>query len=350
VTLYLLCGLAFSGKSTLAAAIEARTGAVVVSLDDINAKRGLSGGLGIPDQEWATSHHAALAQAEDMLRRGLAVVIDDTNCFRFLRDDYRAMAGRVGATCVVIYLDAPLPLVRARLSDNDRTHARPRVTEEVLLDLVRKFEAPGPDEPTLRFPSGTDPAQWVAATLLQELRTDRLLLRRWLPSDRTPFAALNADQQVMEHFPAVLSREESDAVAARIELGFERHGFGLWAVEIPDVAPFAGFIGLSVPGFEAHFTPCVEIGWRLAAAHWGRGYATEGARAVLAFGFQSLSLREIVSFTVPGNVRSRRVMERIGMAHDLAGDFDHLALPEGHALRRHVLYRIARPERPDVRL
>lgn len=179
-----------------------------------------------------------------------------------------------------------------------------------------------------------------------ELRTDRLHLRRWLPSDRVPFAALNADPRVMEHSPAVLSREESDTVAARIEAHFDRHGFGLWAVEIPNVAPFAGFVGLSIPGFEAHFTPCVEIGWRLAAEHWGHGYATEGARAVLTFAFQTLALGEIVSFTVPGNVRSRRVMERIGMVHNSADDFDHPALPEGHRLRRHVLYRLTRPALP----
>jgi RimJ/RimL family protein N-acetyltransferase len=111
-------------------------------------------------------------------------------------------------------------------------------------------------------------------------------------------------------------------------------------VEIPGVTPFAGFIGLAVPTFEQHFTPCVEIGWRLAAEHWGRGYATEGARVALEYGFQTLGLGEIVSFTVPGNLRSRRVMERIGMVHNPADDFDHPALPEGHRLRRHVLYRI----------
>ena len=165
-----------------------------------------------------------------------------------------------------------------------------------------------------------------------------------------PFAALNADLQVMEHFPAVLTRAESDALAARIEAHFDQHGFGLWAMDIPNVAPFAGFVGLSVPSFEAHFTPCVEIGWRRAAAHGGRGYATEGARAVLTFGFQTLGLDEIVSFTVPGNMRSRQVMQRIGMVHDSADDFDHPALPEEHSLRRHVLYRIARPALPNTRL
>src|SRR6185503_8515964 len=145
------------------------------------------------------------------------------------------------------------------------------------------------------------------------LRTARLLLRRWHASDREPFAAMNADARVMEHFPAVLSRAESDALAARIDEHFAEHGFGLWAVEIPGVAPFAGFVGLSVPGFQAHFTPCVEVGWRLGTDHWRRGYATEAARAVLAFGFDTLGLDEIVSFTVPENVRSRKVMERIGM-------------------------------------
>jgi ribosomal-protein-alanine N-acetyltransferase len=175
------------------------------------------------------------------------------------------------------------------------------------------------------------------------LRTSRLLLRRWVTADREPFAALNADPRVMEHFPSVLTREESDGRVERIEAHFAEHGFGLWAVEVPGVTSFAGFVGLSTPYFEAHFTPCVEIGWRLAATYWGHGYATEAARAALAFGFEELELDEIFSFTVPENVRSRRVMEKIGMRHDPAGDFDHPLLPEGHRIRRHVLYRIARP-------
>lgn len=171
-----------------------------------------------------------------------------------------------------------------------------------------------------------------------DLRTDRLLLRRWRPADRPAFASLNADPRVMEHFPSVLTREDSDALADLIERHFERHGYGLWAVEIPGVAPFAGFIGLSIPAFTAPFTPCVEIGWRLAAGHWGRGYATEGARAVLAHAFGPLGLDEVVSFTVPDNVSSRRVMEKIGMTRDPADDFDHPSVPA--ASRRHVLYRI----------
>ena len=175
-----------------------------------------------------------------------------------------------------------------------------------------------------------------------ELRTARLRLRQWQSSDRAPFAEMNADPLVMEHFPATLSRDDSDTLAALLEANLAQHGFGLWAVEIMDVAPFAGFVGLSVPGFDAHFTPCTEIGWRLAAEHWGHGYATEGARAVLAFAFGTLELGEIVSFTVPGNFRSRRVMEKIGMVCRAADDFDHPGLPEGHRLRRHVMYRMTR--------
>lgn len=154
----------------------------------------------------------------------------------------------------------------------------------------------------------------------------------------------------MEHFPALLSREESDARVARIEAHFEEHGYGLWAVEIVGGAAFAGFIGLGIPHFKAHFTPCVEIAWRLAAEHWGHGFATEGARAVLAFGFEALGLAEVVSTTVPANLRSRRVMEKLGMIHDPGGDFEHPLLPEGHALRRHVLYRIADRQRVSVQL
>jgi RimJ/RimL family protein N-acetyltransferase len=187
----------------------------------------------------------------------------------------------------------------------------------------------------------------MTRSLPTELQSERLLLRRWRPADREPFAAMNADPRVMEYFPAPLSREESDALAARIEGRWDEQGYGLWAIEIVGVAPFAGFVGLSTPRFESHFTPCIEIGWRLAANYWGRGYAPEGARAVLAFGWETLGLAEIVSFTSQGNLRSRRVMEKLGMTHDPREDFDHPLLPEGHALRRHVLYRVARPTCPD---
>jgi ribosomal-protein-alanine N-acetyltransferase len=175
------------------------------------------------------------------------------------------------------------------------------------------------------------------------LRTDRLLLRPWREGDLVPFAALNADPEVMEHFPKLLDRAESDAAVARIRAHFDRRGFGLWAVEAPGVAPFVGFVGLADATFEAPFTPCVEVGWRLARAHWGRGYATEAARAALRFGFEQVGLDEILSFTAEGNARSRAVMERLGMERSPDDDFDHPALPPGHRLRRHVLYRIARP-------
>jgi RimJ/RimL family protein N-acetyltransferase len=154
----------------------------------------------------------------------------------------------------------------------------------------------------------------------------------------------------MEYFAAALSREESDALASRIAAHFKQYGFGLWAVEIPTVTSFAGFIGLSVPRFDAPFTPCVEIGWRLAREYWDRGYASEGARAVLDFAFRTLGLDEVVSFTAQGNLRSRRVMEKIGMVHDPADDFDHPAHPDGHRLRRQVVYRMARATLPNYRI
>jgi RimJ/RimL family protein N-acetyltransferase len=188
----------------------------------------------------------------------------------------------------------------------------------------------------------------TAMSAIATIRTARLELRPWRDEDRAPFAALNADPRVMEFFPKTLDRADSDAMAARLREHFDRHGFGLWAVEVPGVADFIGFVGLAVPRFEAHFTPCVEIGWRLAREHWGRGYATEAARAALAFGFRDLALDEIVSFTTTANLRSRAVMERIGMTRSPADDFDHPALPEGHPLRRHVLYRARRPDRCEV--
>jgi ribosomal-protein-alanine N-acetyltransferase len=190
---------------------------------------------------------------------------------------------------------------------------------------------------------------------IKPLRTTRLTLREWRASDREPFACMNADARVMEFLPAPLTRAESDALADRIEAHFREHGFGLFAAELraeahgnvrggagADNGAFIGWIGLSVPRFEAHFTPCVEIGWRLAADYWGRGVATEGARAVARHAFAELGLDEIVSFTVAENVRSTRVMQKLGMTRNPGDDFDHPALPPGHPLRRHVLYRLQR--------
>ncbi|WP_420402444.1 GNAT family N-acetyltransferase [Nisaea sp.] len=176
------------------------------------------------------------------------------------------------------------------------------------------------------------------------IESARLLLRRWRPEDRAPFAALNASAKVTEFLPKQLTRAESDDLLDRVEAHFEKRGFGLFAVERKDTGACIGWTGLSVPRFEAPFMPAVEIGWRLAEEHWGHGYATEAARRVLEFGFGVLDLEEIVSFTVPANLRSQAVMERLGMRRDADGDFEHPLLEPGHPLRPHVLYRLRRED------
>lgn len=178
--------------------------------------------------------------------------------------------------------------------------------------------------------------------MIQSLATQRLLLRPWQESDRLPFQKLNSDPDVMEFMPSPLTAEESDQAMERIEEHFEHYGFGLYAAELRENETFVGFIGLSVPAFDAPFMPAVEIGWRLAVEYWGRGLATEGAQEMLRYAFEDLALSSLVSFTVPNNLRSRQVMEKLGMIHDPAADFDHPRLPEGHPLRRHVLYRLDR--------
>jgi RimJ/RimL family protein N-acetyltransferase len=174
----------------------------------------------------------------------------------------------------------------------------------------------------------------------ETVTTQRLLLRRWRGSDRAPFRALNADPRVMEFMPGLLTPAESDQLIDWIEAHFDQHGFGPYAAELRDARSFIGFIGLAIPSFVAPFTPCVEIAWRLARDHWGQGLATEGARAVLRHAFESLGMTGLVSFTTQTNLRSRRVMERIGMVRDSSADFQHPNLPEAHPLRPHVLYRI----------
>jgi ribosomal-protein-alanine N-acetyltransferase len=174
------------------------------------------------------------------------------------------------------------------------------------------------------------------------IRTERLLLRPWRDEDIAPFAAMNADPAVMRYFGATRDRAESEAAVQRIRAHHARHGFGLWAVELPGQAGFIGQIGLVQVPEALPCAPAVEVGWRLAQPFWGRGYATEAARASLADGFTRCGLAEIVSFTAVPNAPSRAVMQKLGMTRDPAGDFDHPALPEGHALRRHVLYRLHR--------
>lgn len=191
----------------------------------------------------------------------------------------------------------------------------------------------------------SSPGTSLSATSLPVLRTERLLLRPWRDADLAPYAALNADPVVMRHFPSTLTREQSDLHVKSVRERAVRGEPSLWAVEVVGGAEFIGFVGLAVPSFRAPFTPCVEVGWRLAKEHWGSGYAPEGARAAMAFGFEVLGLDEIVSFTSEGNSASRRVMEKLGMRRDPSDDFEHPGLPPGHHLRRHVLYRLRREHR-----
>ena len=176
------------------------------------------------------------------------------------------------------------------------------------------------------------------------LTTARLILRRWRDADREPFARLNGNAEVMRHFVQPLTRDESDALIDRLETGFEEHGFGIWVVERRDDGAFLGCTGLTPPTFEAAFTPCVEVGWRFDRFAWGHGYATEAGRESVRFGFEEVGLPEILSWTSPLNTPSIAVMERLGMHRDPADDFDHPRVPEGHPLRRHVLYRLRRDE------
>lgn len=176
-----------------------------------------------------------------------------------------------------------------------------------------------------------------------EFRTERLLLRPWRVSDLEALAEITADPRVMLDLPAPLSRAESDALVERSCAHFRQHGYGLWAVEAPGVAPFIGLAGLWHVGAGVPVAPCVEIGWRLSPTHWGRGYATEAARGLLAFAFGKTGLQEVVGFTVCFNLRSRRVMEKVGMERDPSRDFTHPLLPAQHPFKQQLLYQIGRP-------
>jgi ribosomal-protein-alanine N-acetyltransferase len=175
------------------------------------------------------------------------------------------------------------------------------------------------------------------------LATERLLLREWRAEDREPFAAMNGDPRVMEHFPSVLTPAESNALIDRIVERWRSDGLGQWAVERVADGAFLGFTGLAYASWAPEAMP-VEVGWRFAVDAWGHGYATEAARAAVRWGFDVFGFAEIASWTSVTNVRSQAVMERIGMTRDPADDFDHPSIPEGHRLRRHVLYRLRRPE------
>ena len=173
------------------------------------------------------------------------------------------------------------------------------------------------------------------------LEGPRVILRQWEPRDRAPFSALNGDPVAMEFFPSTLSPEESDAMIARMRDAIDERGYGFWCLEVDGQC--VGFTGLNVPNFDAPFLPAIEIGWRLLPQYWGRGLATEAAQLALDYGFAVLRAPEIVAFTAVSNLRSRAVMERLGMRHDQAADFDHPRIAEGHPLRRHVLYRLSAP-------
>lgn len=181
-------------------------------------------------------------------------------------------------------------------------------------------------------------------TGLIEFDTERLRLRQWAAADREPFAALNADPKVMEYYPAPLGRAESDAMANRCQALIAERGWGFWAVEtkqIQNAHEFIGFVGLHIPAPELPFAPCVEIGWRLAAKHWGKGFATEAAHGALRIGFEQLGLPEIVSFTSVINIRSRAVMKKLGM-RKTENTFEHPNIAVGSVLRTHCLYRLSR--------
>lgn len=172
-----------------------------------------------------------------------------------------------------------------------------------------------------------------------EYHTERLILRPWQECDREPFAALNANPEVMRYFLNPLTREESDKMAGVIKQKMALHGWGLWAVEEKSSGAFTGFVGLNIPSYELPFSPVIEIGWRLDKPYWGKGYAPEAARKALAIGFEQYGIDEIVAFTALENIPSQRVMEKIGMMR--CEEFDHPLVPQNHPLQRHILYRIA---------
>jgi RimJ/RimL family protein N-acetyltransferase len=190
------------------------------------------------------------------------------------------------------------------------------------------------------MPRGYLRAAAQQGTIPAVLTSERLVLRPWRDDDLEPFAEMSADPLVMEHFPSLLDRVRSAEVVGRIRGHFDREGYGLWAVEVPGVAGFIGFTGIARVPFRHDW---IEVGWRLARAHWGKGYATEAARAAIEWGFANLAVEEIVAMTVPANLRSQRVMAKLGMTRDVGGDFEHPSIPVGNPLRLHWLFRLARP-------
>lgn len=179
-----------------------------------------------------------------------------------------------------------------------------------------------------------------------ELNTPRLTLRQWRSSDLAPFAVMNSDAEVMQYYPAIWTREQSDAFAYRVRQLIDERGWGFWALEERTSQQFMGFVGLHTPSNELPFSPCVEVGWRLAKPYWGQGYATEAACTAMRFAFEQLHFKELVAFTSIHNLKSTAVMQRIGMCYDCEFDHPHVSVESG--LRRHVLYRLSRTDQPKT--
>lgn len=353
-TIVVLVGPKGAGKTRIATMLADVFGAHALPVEGmwIERMRAMPRPSGPDASRWEQEGFDAVADAAAEAVRGHDLVVLDTTGASEHTTRFLERLGRAGPV-LQIRIASELDVCAARVAQRDAT-LQIQVSPERLAEINARAAAVSlPFDATFDNGSPWDELRARAAwhdllasrgiavrAHVPELRTERLLLRDWRDADLPGFAALNADRRVMEHFVSVLSREESDALAGRIRRELGRRGAGLWAVEIPGELAFAGFAGLSVPTFEAPFLPAVEVGWRLAHEAWGHGHATEAARAVVRFGFERLGLVEIVSFTTPANIRSTRVMEKLGMRRDPSADFEHPRVPVGHPVRPHVLHRL----------
>jgi RimJ/RimL family protein N-acetyltransferase len=242
------------------------------------------------------------------------------------------------------------PSFSARMSDlNSHPLTRPIVRDPIVRpSSENSVRQELPREPQIKREPSTGGACWhevaITTCMAPDLLTSRLRLRKWIKDDLTPFAVMNADLHVMEYFPSTLTRAESDAFAERICAQLDHHAYGLWAVEIVQQARFIGFVGLVEPNFKVCFTPCVEIGWRLDKNYWGQGYALEAAQRVMKYAFEDLCLSDLVSFTAATNLRSQKLMQKLGFSSKPSDNFEHPSLAQGHSLRNHVLYRLKKAD------